>query len=193
MPYHEYWLFWSWGRWLKNYFHERHTWWVKTIGELLHKCPNIIILNEPYIFFSHCFMVWRHTHKIKQTLITDFTIVSKNHLFQSSIVKWCGSLALALYLLIVFLCANLFKGNAVWWISMMNIDSPTLVFQSWTYPIDHMGWRKYYPIFGYDIQVFRPWGSLSNTDHGGSRIFWQSDWLYHMKQLWPICGSATGH
>ena len=33
---------------------------------------------------------------------------------------------------------------------------------------------------------------MSNTDHGGSRIFRRSDWLYHTKQTGPIWGSAIG-
>ena len=51
------------------------------------------------------------------------------------------------------------------------------------------GYNSYTAIF----RVFGPWGSLSNTDHGGSRILRRSDWLYHAKHKGPIWGSATGH
>ena len=35
----------------------------------------------------------------------------------------------------------------------------------------------FHPTLGCDIQGFGPWDSVSNTDHGGSRIFQPSDWL----------------
>ena len=40
-----------------------------------------------------------------------------------------------------------------------------------------------YPTLGCDIQCFQ-----ANTDHGGSRIFRRSDWLYHSEQMGPIWG-----
>ena len=43
------------------------------------------------------------------------------------------------------------------------------------------------PHLGAICRAFRPWGSMSNTDHGGSIIFLRSDWLYHAS-LWGAFG-----
>ena len=46
------------------------------------------------------------------------------------------------------------------------------------------------PHLGAISRVLGPWGKVSNTDHGGSRIFRRSDWLYHSEQMGPIWGSV---
>ena len=50
-------------------------------------------------------------------------------------------------------------------------------------------WIIFIPYLGAISKVFRPWGSVSNADHGGSRISQRSEWLYHSKLIGPIWGS----
>ena len=51
------------------------------------------------------------------------------------------------------------------------------------------GTSVFIPHLGAIFSVLGPWGSVSNTAHGGSRIFRWSDWLYHLEQMRPIWGS----
>ena len=48
--------------------------------------------------------------------------------------------------------------------------------------------QMYYPTLECDIQVFGPWGSVPNTDHGGSRIFRRSGFwdLYLGRKMYEL-------